>query len=329
MQRHLLEQVLSDRYECVMAADAAAAREAMARWEFDLIVSDLNLPDESGLELLRRLPQLNPDAALLIVTGSGDEQTAETAIALGAYGYIVKPFRHMELHINISNALRRRSLELANRSYTGQLEGRLLERTTALNSALSELESARLETLHRLSLAVEARDRVTADHVEGMVNVVERFACLLGHKDLEAQELGAASAMHDVGKIGVPDEILLKPGALTPEERARMQTHAEIGHEMLAGSQNPLLQLGAEIAWAHHERWDGTGYPQRLSGDAIPESARIVQIVDVFSAMSTDRPYRDALPLDVVKSELAAGAGTQFDPSMVKLFLAEFDDLVC
>lgn len=326
-QREVIARSLHDRYECVPVGDAEAARRALAAGDFELIVCDLKLPGESGLDLLRELPSLKPDAAVIIVTGTDDQQTAEAAIGFGAYGYLIKPFRRVELMVNISNALRRRSLEQAQRNYTGELEGRLLERTSALNSALTELETARLETLSRLSLAVEARDRVTAEHVDGMVKVVERFARKLGYTDLEAHELGTASTMHDVGKIGVPDEILLKPGGLTPDERAQMEQHAEIGYRMLAGSSNPLLQLGAEIAWTHHERWDGTGYPRGLAGEAIPRSARIVQIVDAYSAMMTDRPYRDALPLDIAKRQLADGSGTQFDPEMTGLFLGDFDDI--
>lgn len=324
-QRAMIERTLRNRYDCVSVDDAESAVERLRTRSFELVVCDLNLPGSSGLDLLRELPSLQPDAAVIMVTGVDDERTAETALRFGAYGYLVKPYRRIELLINVSNAVRRRSLELAQRSYTGELEGRLLERTTALNSALTELESERLETLHRLSLAVEARDRVTAEHVDGMVKLVDRLARELGYSDRSAQELGAASTMHDVGKIGVPDEILLKPGSLTPEERKQMEQHAETGYRMLSGSNNPLLKLGAEIAWTHHERWDGSGYPRGLVGEQIPESARIVQIVDAYSAMTTDRPYREALPVEIAKRQLSDGSATQFDPVMVELFLRRFD----
>lgn len=324
----LVQRALGDRYETASAASAAEARAQMEREEFDAIVLDIGLPDESGIELQRELPGIQPNAAVIIVTGDDDVHTAEITLGFGAYGYLVKPFRPVELVINVSNALRRRSLEIAHRDYTGRLESRLLERTSSLSSAVVDLETARLETIHRLSLAVEARDRVTSEHVEGMVLVVERFARRLGYSDDEARTLGSASALHDVGKIGVADAILLKPGPLTAAERDLMERHAEIGQHMLAGSQNPLLQLGAEIAWAHHERWDGTGYPRQLAGKDIPVSARIVQIVDVFSAMTTDRPYREALPLEIALRELDDGSGRQFDPQLVRVFLEAFDELI-
>jgi putative two-component system response regulator len=324
----MVQRVLTERYNTTTAPNCSEARALMNEHEFDLIVLDIGLPDESGIELQRQLPGLQPDAAVIVVTGSDDVHTAEITLGFGAYGYLVKPFRQVELLINVSNAMRRRSLELAHRDYTGRLEHRLIERTTSLNSAVLELESERLETLHRLSLAVEARDRVTADHIEGMIKIVRLFARKLGYSGEDAQTLGEASAMHDVGKIGVADEILLKPGPLTNSERSLTEQHAEIGHRMLDGSKNPLLQLGADIAWAHHERWDGAGYPRRLSGTSIPIAARIVQIVDVFSAITTDRPYREALPLEIALRELGDGAGTQFDPRLIEVFLESFDELL-
>jgi putative two-component system response regulator len=326
--RILMERALASRYECECVKSVGDARALLQATPFDLIICDVDLPGESGLELLRALPALQPDAAVIMVTGTDDVYTAETALGFGAYGYIVKPFRNVELLINASNALRRRSLEVAHRAYTGRLEERLLERTSALNSAITDLESARVETLHRLSMAVEARDRVTADHLDGMVKIVERFARALGYGDLDAHSLASASAMHDVGKIGVADEVLLKPGPLTSDERSQMEQHAEIGYRMLVGSNNPLLQLGSEIARAHHERWDGAGYPRRLAGESIPASARIVQIVDVFSAITTDRPYREALPLEIALREISDGAGSQFDPRYAAVFLDHFDELV-
>ena len=149
----------------------------------------------------------------------------------------------------------------------------------------------------------------------------------VGPAELEAALLKDPRIL-ETAVVGVPDEILLKDGPLTQDERQLMERHAEIGCQMLSGSRNPLLQLGAEIAWCHHERWDGTGYPRGLQGSEIPESARIVSIVDVYSAMSTDRPYRQALPLEIVLRELQDGAGTQFDPQIVQLFLDRFEELV-
>lgn len=324
----LMERALAERYHCETAGSVAEARAHLQSSHFDLVILDIGLPGESGIELLRELPSLRADAAVIMVTGTDDVRTAEIALGFGAYGYIVKPFRGIELLINSSNALRRRTLELAHREYTSRLEQRLLERTASLSSAMGELESARVEMLQRLSMAVEARDRVTAEHMEGMIKIVDRFARKLGYTEVEANALASASAMHDVGKIGVSDEVLLKPGPLTDSERRTMQSHTEIGFRMLAGSKNPLLQLGAEIAQSHHERWDGTGYPNSIASDEIPASARIVQIVDVFSAITTDRPYRDALPIETALREISDGSGSQFDPNLTEVFLEHFDELI-
>lgn len=327
-QRALMERALAERYDCETAGSVSDARTLLQAIQFDLVILDIGLPGESGIELLRELPALRADAAVIMVTGTDDVRTAELALGFGAYGYIVKPFRGVELLINASNALRRRTLEIGHREYTNRLEQRLLERTTSLNSAIGDLESARVEMLNRLSMAVEARDRVTADHMDGMITIVERFARKLGYSELDANSLASAGAMHDVGKIGVPDEVLLKPGPLNETERALMERHTEIGYRMLAGSNNPLLQLGAEIARSHHERWDGTGYPHSVASDAIPASARIVQIVDVFSAITTDRPYRDALPIETALREISDGSGSQFDPNLTDVFLEHFDELI-
>ncbi len=327
-QCEIMRRALQSRCACETATTVSAARSLMASRNFDLVLCDLDLGGDSGLELLRELPSIQPDAAVVVVTGNDEVNTAETAFNIGAYGYVVKPFRAVELAISVSNALRRRTLEIASRVHAWRLEERLLERTSALSSAVGDLEKARIETLNKLSLAVEARDRVTADHIDGMVAVVERFALRAGYSEQEAKELGIASMMHDLGKIGVPDSILLKPGPLTAEERELMELHPEIGYRMLQGSSNPLLCLGAEIAYAHHERWDGAGYPRGLQEEEIPLSARIVQIVDVFSAITTDRPYRDALPLHVARQELSEGAGSQFDPALVERFLENFEEIV-
>jgi response regulator RpfG family c-di-GMP phosphodiesterase len=187
------------------------------------------------------------------------------------------------------------------------------------------LEDSRLDAIQRLSLAVEARDCVTADHVTEMIDIVERFAVILGYEPLEARMLGLGSSMHDVGKIGIPDSILLKPGPLTHDEREIMQRHCMIGFHILDASPSKVLQLGAIIALSHHERFDGHGYPRGLLGRATPIEARIVQIVDVYSALTSVRPYRDAMLSGTALRMIRDESGTQFDPKLVEAFIENFD----
>jgi putative two-component system response regulator len=330
----MLTRLLSDDYEVAEARSAADARERIEAEDFALVLCDIDMPGESGLELARELSESHPELAVTMVTGTDDVETAKEALELGAYGYIVKPFRPTELLIGVANGLRRRELEIAAKKYAAGLEQSLLNRSAELSatvaeldSSLSELEASRLESIQRLNLAVAARDHITAEHVNEMTIFVERFARLYGFAPVDASAIGIASAMHDVGKIGIPDSVLLKPGSLDDDERQLMQQHAEIGHRILAGSPNKLLQLGATIAWTHHERWDGRGYPRGLKGEKIPLEARVVQIVDVYSALTTDRPYRGALDDETAKSLIRNGGGTQFDPMLVALFLGGFDSI--
>ena len=190
------------------------------------------------------------------------------------------------------------------------------------------LQSAHEEMLRRIARVVEFRDGATGEHVERMSDYCALIAARLGFTAAAAQELRIASAMHDVGKVAIPDSILLKPGPLTPEERDVMERHTEVGHQMLAGSEHPVTQLAAEIALTHHERWDGGGYPQGLHGEAIPLAGRIVAVADAFDAMTTDRVYRRAMPVDDALDILAAGRGTQFDPAVLDAFTVAFPDVV-
>lgn len=326
-QYALIERALGPKYSFHFANGSSAARALMEERVFDLILCDVEMPGESGMQLLQSLPASQEDAAVIMVTALDDLHAAELVFLIGAYGYIVKPYRAIELQISARNAIRRRGLEIQNRERENDLAERLVDQSLRLNTLMSELEGSRIETLDRLSLAVEARDSVTAEHVEGMTVMVERLAIRVGFDVMEAKALGAASMLHDVGKIGVPDTILMKPGPLTDNERAIMETHAEIGHKMLDGSDNPLLQLGAEVALTHHERIDGNGYPRKLAGDAIPRSARVVQIVDVYSALANDRPYRPAMSVDESLEVIGSGLGKQFDAEYCQVFLDNFDSI--
>jgi putative two-component system response regulator len=318
VSRLLVRMLEPSGWSCAVALHAGEARERLAEESFALMLCDVHMPGESGLDLVRDVLAEHPDTAAVMVTAMDDPLLAEVALEFGAYGYITKPFQRNQLLISVSNALRRRSLEIENRGNRGRLEQAVRERTR-------ELQESREETIQRLSRAVEYRDTETGGHIERM----SRYCALLAERlGLDAEGVRIASPMHDVGKIGVPDRILLKPGKLTAAERRVMEEHSEIGRDLLAGSGNELLELAAMIAWTHHEKVDGSGYPRGLAGEEIPLEGRITAVADVFDALTSDRVYRAAFSLEKSLAIMREGHGTQFDPLVLDLFLDSIDDVL-
>jgi len=263
----------------------------------------------------------HPDVAVLMATGIDDPELAQSAIDLGAYGYLVKPFKRHEVRINVANALKRRELEMENRDHRALLEQRVEERTR-------EVRRSREETIRRLSLAIEFRSRETSEHVERIGDGAAVLARRMQETPSEVELIRLAAPLHDVGKIGIPDEILLKPGALTDGERLRMQDHAELGYRLLTGSGSGVLETAATIAWTHHEHWDGGGYPRGLAGEEIPLEGRITAVMEVFDALRHDRVYRPRMELEKALEIMRAGRGTHFDPRALDVFLDALDELM-
>jgi len=315
-------------YEPLGASSVAEAREQLDATSCSVVLCDVNLPGESGLELLRTLAATRPEVATVMVTGRDDTALAELALDLGAYGYVIKPFAPNELRINVVNALRRRSLELESLAYRELLELTVRRRTSALKDAVRNLEAAQVqlrltsdEMIARLSLALESRDTGTGDHTARVGRYAHWIARSLGLDDARCDMIRAASPLHDVGKIAVPDAVLLKAGKLTSRERALMQAHTEAGYRILGGSGSDLLELAATIALTHHERFDGTGYPHRLAGEAIPLEGRIVAVADVYDALTSVRPYRRPLSVEDAVRVLGDERGSHFDPDVLDCFL--------
>jgi cyclic di-GMP phosphodiesterase len=303
----LLERILErGGYRCTSADDAEQASAALDRAPYDLLLCDVQLPGETGIDFVERALARDPRMAALMVSGLDDVTLADRAIAIGAYGYVVKPFTSNDVLIAVLGALSRRRRE---------------------RDAEAELRASREETIQRLCIAVEARDPDTATHIADMSGLCRLIARRLGLPPDRCELIRTASAMHDVGKIGIPDQILLKPGPLTASERAVMERHAEIGYRILVGSGAELLQVAATIAWTHHERCDGGGYPRGLAGDEIPLEGRIAAVADVFDALTRDRVYRPRLPPPEALAMLAEGRGSQFDPDVLDAFLAVVPDL--
>ena len=334
--RGMLGHILSSSgYPCETAGDVDSAEAILRQGDVQLVITDVQLHDQSGIDLLGVIEDVSPDTATIVVTGLDDPSVADLAIESGAYGYLVKPFGPSELLIQIRNAFRRRRLELAARDERSRLENAVEERTAELRGALeslqrakSQLRLAQEETIKRLATAVEARDHGTAEHIERVSAFARTVSVALGLEASEVEVIAEASVLHDVGKIALGDGILLKPGPLTPEERLEVERHPDEGWRILSGSGLPLLDRAASIARTHHERWDGTGYPCELAGDAIPLEGRIVAVVDVFDALTSDRPYRPALGLDDALDAIRTGAGSHFDPLVVNAFFSSLDEIL-
>ncbi|MFP5297904.1 MAG: HD domain-containing phosphohydrolase, partial [Actinomycetota bacterium] len=322
-------------YPCRGASSAREAKEMLAAEDFAIMLTDMTMPGESGLDLVLYVNKEHPNTASIMVTGTGDLSLATTALVLGAYGYIVKPFEQDEMLINIANALRRRVLEIQNRTTLDRLEQMVKERTQELWNAISQLQQAELdlkasreETVQRLATAAEYRDDETARHIQRMSRYCGLLAELHDGDAERADMIRVAAIMHDVGKIGIPDKILLKPGPLTDEERSRMQEHTNIGHKILEGSVSPFLQVADAIALTHHEWYDGSGYPSGLKGEQIPIEGRIAAIADVFDALTSDRVYKKAFPIGKAVETMQELSGSQFDPELLEVFLGNLDKVL-
>jgi putative two-component system response regulator len=335
VRRTLARLLTREGYVCSVAQSADNARAVLEKGQFELVLSDVNMPGTSGLDFVRDLLGEFPDTAVIMVTGLDDPGIARAAIDLGAYGYILKPFEANEVLINIANALRRRTLEIENRAHRAGLEHLVRERTTALQDAIERLQlaerevrSSQEETIQRLSKAAEFRDNETAQHIERMSRYCAMIAVRLGMTDERVELIRMASSMHDVGKIGTPDQILLKPGRLTPEEFGIMKQHSEIGYRILAGSDSELLNMAAVIAWTHHEKVDGSGYPRGLGGEDIALEGRIGAIADVFDALTSKRVYKAAMSNEESLAILVEGRGKHFDARLLDLFIEAMPEVI-
>jgi putative two-component system response regulator len=311
----LVSQLLNKRgYRCATCDNAAQAIEKIAGGGFSLVISDYNMPGMTGIELLAQVKKTNPDVAFIMLTGVDDHRTAVHALELGAFGYIIKPFQTNELFINVANSLRRRELEQERDQYEWRLERQVRERT-------AEIRATQEEVIMRLVTASGYRDEETGEHIRRMGEYAAILARAAGWDEKAVEEIRLAASMHDVGKIGVPDAILRKPGKLSDEEFERIKEHTRIGARILEGSPIGLLNLAHDIALHHHEKWAGGGYPIGLRGDAIPLCARIVAVCDVYDALVNDRVYRPAMPEDQALAIMMQGRGSHFDPVILDLFL--------
>jgi len=318
--REVLHQIfLGAGYKCLLAGDGREGVEVFREAKPPLTVTDLKMPIMGGYELLQQVREEEPDAAVIVLTGAADVKTAIASLKLGAYDFIMKPVNVDELLIAAERALERRNLLIERRQYQELLEVRVVEATRGLGKLYRELQDTYETTLEALGSALDTRDVGTESHSRRVHGYALATAREYGMPEAEMSDLAHGVLLHDIGKIGIPDGILLKPGPLTPDEWKTMRTHPEIGKRLI--EKIPFLRGAVPIVYSHHEKWDGTGYPHGLAAEAIPMGARIFSVVDAFDAMTFDRPYSKAIAFDTAKAELKRCAGAHFDPAVVEAFL--------
>mgnify|MGYP000240190344 CR=1 FL=1 len=317
----------------------ATAEDALARLaveEPDVIMLDLYMPGLDGLETARRIREsMRMDVPIIMITGEGSREARLDAVALGINDFIRKPFDLRELELRVEAQLKnKRSLDSV-KARVRVLEVEASDKARELRIALGTLDEAQARTeeahlyaIHALMMAAEYKDTDTAAHLERISEYATLIARVLGLPSDEVSLIRQASPMHDIGKIGIPDAILGKPGSLTPKERRIMQEHTVIGARIMGASDAPVIQMGRTIARWHHEHWDGSGYPDGLQGESIPIPARICAVADFFDALTTTRVYRPAVsPLETMEM-MRARRGGHFDPVVLDAFLSRTDDIL-
>ena len=319
--RDVIQVLLREEgYDCTAVDGAEAALDAARLTEYPLVICDVRMPGRDGFWLLDQLREVQPDSAVIMLTAFGDTEAAVQCLRNGAADYLLKPPKLTELVRAIERALGRRRLELARHRYRRSLENRVQEKTAELSLTLENLQATYSQTLWTLVAALDAREHETGDHSQRVVRYTLAIARRLGLPEAELPDLGRGALLHDIGKIGVPDAILLKRGPLSPEEWTVMRRHPQIGFNILQSVH--FLAGTAGMVLSHHERFDGSGYPHGLAGEKIPLSARIFALADTYDAMTSDRPYRAGVTSEAARAEIERCAGTQFDPACAAAFLS-------
>jgi len=306
-------------FHCTTASNGEEALVALQREHFDAVISDLHMPGMSGMELLTEVRRCHPHVAFLVTTGVDDVDVGVQAMRCGADDYLVKPLRDTAVLASLESALHKRQLEQQIEHYRQHLEEMVAERTGQLQSALQRIERSYEDTLQALGAAIDLRDDETAGHSKRVCRYSLEIARAMGWPDKQLESLARGAYLHDIGKLGVPDGILLKPGPLTEDERKLMQRHVQIGFDVVKDI--PFLADTAEIILMHHERYDGGGYPRGLKGEEILPGARIFAVGDTLDAITSDRPYRRACSFQFARETIRSLSGSQFDPQVVDAFL--------
>jgi len=316
-----LLELLEDKYDVLATLSGTDALQMLEEESVDLILLDIVMPDMDGYEVCKRLKQNAPtrDIPVVFITAKTDEDSIEKAYELGGVDYITKPFRAREVLSRISN-----HLMLSDQKHI--LEEMVQEKTKELHDINAELEETQKEVVFTMGAIGEQRSKETGNHVKRVALYSEKLAQYYGLSTKEVKELKEASPMHDIGKVAIPDAILLKPAKFTENEYEKMKEHANLGYEMLKHSQRSLLKAATIVASEHHEKWDGTGYPIGLKGKEIHIYGRITAIADVFDALGSKRVYKEAWSDEKILKLFHEEKGKHFDPDLVDIFLAHTEE---
>ncbi len=316
----------SQGYQCRQAASGLEALALLNSGErFDLVLSDLMMADMDGIGLLERTKEKYPEMPVVMVTAVHDISVALAAIRNGAYDYLLKPFEREQLLATVRRALENRRLKLENRTYQANLESLVAARTEQLRAAIVGLERSYDITLEALGDALDLKDAETEGHSKRVTAFTIAMARAMHLPDEHIRVIARGAFLHDIGKMAIPDAILRKPGALTPDEVLIMREHCYHGYQMLR--KIPFLAEASDIVYSHQEKWDGSGYPRGLKGEQIPLGSRIFSVADTLDAITSDRPYRPSQTLQAAKIEIEKYSGRQFDPVVVELFLSMPDQI--
>ncbi len=319
----ILIEALKHDFKLGIATNGRDALEHVRRHMPDLVLLDVVMPGIDGYEVCRTLKSddRTRDIPVVFITAMTEIESKSRGFEVGGIDYITRPFEIMEVKARVRTHISLKQAREALENQNHLLEERVRERTL-------ELRDTQIEIVYRLGRAAEYRDNETGFHLRRMSWFCALLGKAAGMNREECENLLHASPMHDIGKIGIPDEILLKPGKLDYEEWGIMKTHTTIGAEILSGHSSRLLRTAETIALTHHEKWDGTGYPNNLRGNAIPLVGRITALCDVFDALTSRRPYKDAWPVRDAVEEIRRSSGTHFDPDLVKAFLGILQEIV-
>lgn len=316
-------------HEVVGAENAIVALAKLDR-TYDLVLSDVMMPEMNGFEFVKTIRNSLEvqEIPVIMVTTLAEKDDRLRAVEVGANDFITKPVDPLELQVRVNSMLKQKAQRDEIVHYEQELNELVEERTLGLHRALKEVEKSHQDTIVHLAAAAEYKDEQTGAHILRMSNYSGVIAEALGLDRDEVNLIRKSSPMHDLGKIGIPDHVLLKPGKLTPDEWEVMKTHAEIGAEILGAGASDYVNMGSIIALSHHEKWDGSGYPSGLSGEDIPLAGRICAVADVFDALTSKRPYKEAFSVEKSLEIMKQGRGTHFDPMMLDAFLDNMDTVL-